>query len=170
MSQMETESPDITNSCGERSRISPEIEGLDIIISHCTELINQPDTDDNQEMKAILQASIDDAQRKKDALKKKRKIKKDSAGDCLFTKKTARPVSPLISEPVTVNNRSSDLESENDKEQVAPEENNETAIPKPKPPPPIHLKMKENIRDQLKYIYRKFPGITNKTHQETSLN
>ncbi|GFS59788.1 hypothetical protein TNIN_410501 [Trichonephila inaurata madagascariensis] len=44
-------------------------EGLDIIISSCTELVNLPDTDDNQEMKAILRASIDDAQKKKDALR-----------------------------------------------------------------------------------------------------
>ncbi|GFY76447.1 hypothetical protein TNIN_193371 [Trichonephila inaurata madagascariensis] len=43
-------------------------EGLDIIISSCTELANLPDTDDNQEMKVILRASIDDAQKKKDAL------------------------------------------------------------------------------------------------------
>ncbi|GFU18258.1 uncharacterized protein TNCV_1594201 [Trichonephila clavipes] len=127
MSRMETESPDISNSCDERSRISPEIEGLDIIISRCTELVNLPDTDDNQEMKTILRASIDDAQKKKDAL--------DFAEDFVFPKKTARPVSPFISEPVTVNNSFSDLESENDKEQVAPEEINETAIPKTKPPP-----------------------------------
>ncbi|GFY49905.1 hypothetical protein TNIN_436041 [Trichonephila inaurata madagascariensis] len=65
---METESPDISTSCDVRCRISPEIEGLDITISRCTELVNLPDTDDNQEMKAILRASIDDAQKKKDAL------------------------------------------------------------------------------------------------------
>ncbi|GFV42828.1 hypothetical protein TNCV_3580781 [Trichonephila clavipes] len=134
MPRMETESMDITNSYDERSRISPEIEGLDIIISRCTELVNLPDTDDNQEMKVILRASIDDTQKKKDAL--------DSAEDFVFPKKTARPVSPLISEPVTVNNIFSDLESENEKEQVAPEENNETAIlkKKPKPPPQFILK------------------------------
>ncbi|GFT37549.1 uncharacterized protein TNCV_5090131 [Trichonephila clavipes] len=80
--------------------------------------------------------------------------------------KTARPVSPLPSEPVTVNNSFSDLESENDKDQVAPEENNETAPQKPKPPPPIHLKIKKNIRDQLKSIYQKFPDITNKSSGE----
>ncbi|GFW01908.1 uncharacterized protein TNCV_3028791 [Trichonephila clavipes] len=75
---------------------------------------------------------------------KKRKInKKDSVEDFVFPKKTARPVSPLPSEPVTVNNSFSDLESENDKDQVAPEENNETAPPKPKPPPSIHLTIKK---------------------------
>ncbi|GFX76533.1 uncharacterized protein TNCV_3162511 [Trichonephila clavipes] len=123
MSRMETESPDITNSF-ERSRISPEIKEIGIIINRCTELVKLPDTDDNQEMKAILRASIDHAQRKKGCI---------------------------------------DLASENDKEQVTPEENNETATPKPKTPPPIHLKMKETIRDQLRSIYQKFPGITNKT-------
>ncbi|GFT45633.1 hypothetical protein TNCV_1055741 [Trichonephila clavipes] len=104
MAQMETDPPDITNSCEERNRLSLEIEALDIVINRCTELVNFPDTDDNNEMTAILRASIDDTQRKKD------------------TMKTARPVSPLPSEPVTVNNSFSDLESENDKDQVAPEE------------------------------------------------
>ncbi|GFY48956.1 hypothetical protein TNIN_416401 [Trichonephila inaurata madagascariensis] len=65
---MEIESPDNSTSCCEQCRISPEIEGLDIIISRCTELVNLPDTDDNQEMKAILRASIDAALKKKDAL------------------------------------------------------------------------------------------------------
>ncbi|GFV70408.1 uncharacterized protein TNCV_4798271 [Trichonephila clavipes] len=148
MAQMETDPPDITNSCEERNRLSLEIEALDIVINRCTELVNFPDTDDNYEMKAILRASIDDTQRKKD------------------TMKTARPVSPLPSEPVTVNNSFSDLESENAKDQVAPEENNETAPPKPKPPPPINLKIKKNIVDQLKSIYEKFPDITNKSSGE----
>ncbi|GFX80735.1 uncharacterized protein TNCV_758421 [Trichonephila clavipes] len=176
---------DITNSCEERNRLSLEIEALDIVINRCTELVNFPDTDGNHEMKAILRASVDDTQRKKDTMvselrslppsptnvnnaknkkkKKKRKInKKDSVEDFVFRKKTARPVSPLPSEPVTVNKSFSDLESENDKDQVAPEENNETVPPKPKAPPTIHLKIKKNIRDQLKSIYQKFPNITNK--------
>ncbi|GFW09836.1 uncharacterized protein TNCV_4251651 [Trichonephila clavipes] len=139
MAQMETDPPDITNSCEEKNRLSLEIEALDIVINRCTELVNFPDTDDNHEMKAILRASIDDTQRKKDTM--------DSVEDFVFPKKTARPVSPLPSEPITVNKSFSDLESKNDKDQVAPEENNETAPPKPKPPPPIHLKIKKNIRD-----------------------
>ncbi|GFW03542.1 uncharacterized protein TNCV_3020541 [Trichonephila clavipes] len=158
MAQMETDSPDITNSCEVRNRHSLEIEALDIVINRCTELVNFLDTEDNPEMKAILRASIDDTQRKKDTM--------DSVENFVFPKKTARPVSPLPSEPVTVNNSFSDLESENDKDQVAPEENNETAPPKPKPPPPIHLKIKKNIRDQLKSIYQKFPDITNKSSGE----
>ncbi|GFV40525.1 uncharacterized protein TNCV_2500521 [Trichonephila clavipes] len=93
-------------------------------------------------------------------------IKKDSVEDFVFPKKTARPISPLPSEPVTVNKSFSDLESKNDKDQVALEENNETTPPKPKPPPPIHLKIKKNIRDQLKSIYQKFPDITNKSSRE----
>ncbi|GFS88192.1 uncharacterized protein TNCV_3149561 [Trichonephila clavipes] len=134
---METDPPDITNSCEERNRLSLEIEALDIVINRCTELVNFPDTDDNHEMKAILRASIDDTQRKR-----------------------------IQSEPVTVNKSFSDLESKNDKDQVAPEENNETAPPKPKPPPPIHFKIKKHIRDQLKFIYQKFPDITNKSSGE----
>ncbi|GFT29241.1 uncharacterized protein TNCV_3588291 [Trichonephila clavipes] len=148
MTQMETDPPDITNSCEERNRLSLEIEALDIVINRCTELVNFPDTDDNHEMKAILRASIDDTQRKKNTM-------------TVFPKKTARPVSPLPSEPVTANNSFSDLESENDKDQVALEENNETT-----PPPPIHLEIKKNIRDQLKSIYQKFPDITNKSSGE----
>ncbi|GFX96980.1 hypothetical protein TNCV_1997121 [Trichonephila clavipes] len=150
MAQMETDPPDITNSCEERNRLSLEIEALDIVINRCTELVNFPDTDDNHELKAILRASIDDTQRKKGynaptnannakkkKKKKKRKInKKDSVQDYVFPKKTARPVSPLPSEPVTVNKSFSDLESKNDKNQVAPEENNETAPSKPKPSSP----------------------------------
>ncbi|GFW55524.1 uncharacterized protein TNCV_119081 [Trichonephila clavipes] len=75
---------------------------------------------------------------------KKRKInKKDSVEDFVFHIKTARRVSPLPSEPVTVNKSFSDLESKNDKDQVAPEENNRTEPLKPKPPPPIHLKLRK---------------------------
>ncbi|GFY06428.1 uncharacterized protein TNCV_3652151 [Trichonephila clavipes] len=68
MAQMETDPPDITNSCEERNRLSLEIEALDIVINRSTELVNFPDTDDNHEMKAILRASIDDTQRKKDTM------------------------------------------------------------------------------------------------------
>ncbi|GFV19562.1 integrase catalytic domain-containing protein [Trichonephila clavipes] len=46
MAQMETDPPDITNSCEERNRLSLEIEALDIVINRCTELVNFPDTDD----------------------------------------------------------------------------------------------------------------------------
>ncbi|GFT44277.1 hypothetical protein TNCV_5053651 [Trichonephila clavipes] len=54
MSRKETESPDFNHGCTERRKIYPEIEGLDLVTSRCLELINYPDTDDNQEMKAIL--------------------------------------------------------------------------------------------------------------------
>ncbi|GFY61840.1 hypothetical protein TNIN_43501 [Trichonephila inaurata madagascariensis] len=43
---------------------------------------------------------------------KKRKLKKDSVEDFVFPKKTARPVSPSISEPVATNNSFSDLEED----------------------------------------------------------
>ncbi|GFS55676.1 uncharacterized protein TNCV_131851 [Trichonephila clavipes] len=122
------------------------------------------DSDSNHILKNYSEAPTKANNAKKN---KKRKInKKDSVEDFVFPKKTARPVSPLPSEPVTVNNSFSDLESENDKDQVAPEENNETAPQKPKPPPPIHLKIKKNIRNQLKSIYQKFPDITNKSSRE----
>ncbi|GFX04138.1 hypothetical protein TNCV_3972871 [Trichonephila clavipes] len=132
MAQMETDPPDITNSCEERNRLSLEIEALDIVINRCTELVKFPGTDDNHKMKAILRASIDDTKRKEDTMVR-------FCGRLCLPKKTARPVSHLPSEPVTVNKSFSDLESKNDKDQVAPEKNNETAPPKSKPPPPIHL-------------------------------
>ncbi|GFU14256.1 uncharacterized protein TNCV_3579271 [Trichonephila clavipes] len=59
-----------------------------------------------------------------------------------------------------------DLESENDKDQVAPEENNKTAPPKTQAPSPQFLLKLRNIRDQLKSIYQKFPDITNKSSGE----
>ncbi|GFU94188.1 hypothetical protein TNCV_4162661 [Trichonephila clavipes] len=40
MEQMETDPPDITNSCEERNRLSLEIEALDIVFNRCTELVN----------------------------------------------------------------------------------------------------------------------------------
>ncbi|GFY55762.1 hypothetical protein TNIN_457991 [Trichonephila inaurata madagascariensis] len=49
---------------------------------------------------------------------KKCKIKKDSSEDFAFPKRTARPVSPLVSEPIAVSNSFSDLESENEHAQV----------------------------------------------------
>ncbi|GFV26451.1 uncharacterized protein TNCV_3361041 [Trichonephila clavipes] len=123
------------------------------------------DSDSNHILKNYSEAPTNANNVKKKKKKKKRKInKKDYVEDFVFpTKKTARPVSFLPSEPVTVNKSFSDLESKNDKDQVAPEENNETAPSKPKPPLPIHLKIKKNIRDQLKSIYQKFPDITNKS-------
>ncbi|GFV38102.1 uncharacterized protein TNCV_3829491 [Trichonephila clavipes] len=123
------------------------------------------DSDSNNILKNYSEAPTN-ANNAKNKNKKRKINKKDSVEDFVFHKKTARPVSPLPSEPVTVNKSFSDLESKNDKDQVAPEENNETAPPKPKPPPPIHLKIKKNIRDQFESIYQKFPDITNKSSGE----
>ncbi|GFX65987.1 retrovirus-related Pol polyprotein from transposon RE1 [Trichonephila clavipes] len=67
MAQMETDPPDIANSCEERNRLSLEIEALDIVINRCAE-VNFPDTDNNHEMKAFLRASIYDTERKKDTM------------------------------------------------------------------------------------------------------
>ncbi|GFY76670.1 hypothetical protein TNIN_110591 [Trichonephila inaurata madagascariensis] len=79
---------------------STQIANQDSINS--TEIITTPKSDKNK------------TKRKK----KKRKIKKDSSEDFVFPKKTARPVSPLVSEPVTVTNNFSDLESEDEQTQV----------------------------------------------------
>ncbi|GFY13642.1 hypothetical protein TNCV_4960121 [Trichonephila clavipes] len=47
---------------------------------------------------------------------------------------------------------------------LAPE--NEIIIPKPKTPSPVMLKMKENYRDQIKFLSRKFLDINSKTTGE----
>ncbi|GFS75799.1 uncharacterized protein TNCV_1848881 [Trichonephila clavipes] len=69
-------------------------------------------------------------------------------------------------EPVVTTNSFSDLESEEIKNQVETEEIKTAELPKPKPPYPIHLKIKDNFRNQLKQIYQNFPNITNKTSGE----
>ncbi|GFV87458.1 hypothetical protein TNCV_4034301 [Trichonephila clavipes] len=95
------------------------------------------DSDSNHILKNYSEAPTNANNAKNKKKKKKRKInKKDSVEDFVFPKKTARPVSSLPSEPVTVNNSFSDVESENDKDQVAPEENSETAPPKTQAPSP----------------------------------
>ncbi|GFV22523.1 hypothetical protein TNCV_2520751 [Trichonephila clavipes] len=74
----------------------------------------------------------------------KRKQKKDSVEDLVFPKKTARPASPSISEPIATANSFSDLVEDQNK--VNEDKEAKTAdIPKPRPPQPIHLKIKENI-------------------------
>ncbi|GFU36911.1 uncharacterized protein TNCV_2670871 [Trichonephila clavipes] len=91
---------------------------------------------------------------------KKRKLKNDSVEDFVFPKKTARPASPSISEPVAITNSFSDLEE--DKNQVIEEQAKTADVPIPKSPQPIHLKIKDNFRTRLKLIYQHFPEITNK--------
>ncbi|GFV07562.1 uncharacterized protein TNCV_4940681 [Trichonephila clavipes] len=91
---------------------------------------------------------------------KKRKLKKDSLEDFVLPKKTARPASPSISEPVAITNSFSDLDE--DKNQVIEEEAKIADVPIPRPPQPIHLKIKENFRTQIKLIYQNFPEINNK--------
>ncbi|GFU84137.1 uncharacterized protein TNCV_4504361 [Trichonephila clavipes] len=91
---------------------------------------------------------------------KKRKLKKGSVEDFVFPKKTARPASPSISEPVAITNSFSDLEE--DKNQEIEEEAKIAVVPNPRPPQPIHLKIKENFRTQIKLIYQNFPEINSK--------
>ncbi|GFT42878.1 uncharacterized protein TNCV_3751681 [Trichonephila clavipes] len=146
------------------------------------------DKAENQEIKEILRSAMEENLQKRTALvtnndsinptdstnnpkntktkakgkNKKRKIKKDSPEDFVFPKKTARPVSSSVSEPVTTANSFSDLEPEKEQAQVVVDDNT-TEIPKPKPPSPIHLMIKKNIRDQLKIIYQTFPNLQNKS-------
>ncbi|GFX81755.1 uncharacterized protein TNCV_317591 [Trichonephila clavipes] len=90
-----------------------------------------------------------------------RKLKKDSVEDFVFPKKTARPASPSISEPVAIANSFSDLVE--DQNQVIEDGEAKIAnVPNPRPLQPIHLKIKENFRTQIKSIYQKFPETINK--------
>ncbi|GFS45144.1 hypothetical protein TNIN_52391 [Trichonephila inaurata madagascariensis] len=57
MSRIETGSSEISNGCTERLGLHAEIEGLDMVSSNYLRLNNFPDTDDNQEMKAIFRTS-----------------------------------------------------------------------------------------------------------------
>ncbi|GFX18931.1 uncharacterized protein TNCV_322361 [Trichonephila clavipes] len=124
------------------------------------------DSDSNHILKNYSEAPTN----ANNAKNKKRKInKKDSVEDFVFPKKTARSVSPLPSEPVTVNNSFSDLESENDKDQVALEENNETAPPKPKPLPQFFLKLRKISETNFNPIIKNSQiSLTNR--QENLLN
>ncbi|GFT39183.1 hypothetical protein TNCV_2897071 [Trichonephila clavipes] len=103
--------------------------------------------------------SSDKANNKNKKKIQKRKQKKDSVEDFVFPKKTARPASPSISEPIATANSFSDLVEDQNKVT----EDKEADIPKSRPPQPIHLKIKENIfRSQIKSIMQKFPDTITK--------
>ncbi|GFW61177.1 hypothetical protein TNCV_434011 [Trichonephila clavipes] len=96
-------------------------------------------------------------------------MKKDSVEDFVLLKKTARPVSPSVSEPVAIINSFSDLKSEEIKTQVETVEVKTAEHPKPKPPNAIHLKIKEIFRHDLsKFI--KISQILQIKPQENLLN
>ncbi|GFT49137.1 hypothetical protein TNCV_3262391 [Trichonephila clavipes] len=138
MSKMETDTMISIVEYTERLKICAEINH-NIFASYYQGLDKLPDTAENQEMKEILRAALEETLRKKaDLVKpsikkakqdsnnstdntstskitkpkakgknKKRKIKKDSSEDFVCPKKTARPVSPLLtpnsqSKPLTL--------------------------------------------------------------------
>ncbi|GFS68801.1 uncharacterized protein TNCV_408931 [Trichonephila clavipes] len=115
------------------------------------------DNIDDNETKTSVKAS---SKNKKKI--QKRKQKKDSVEDFVFPKKTARPASPSISEPVATANSFSDLVEDQNK--VTEDKEAKIAdVPKPRPPQPIHLKIKENIfRSQIKSIFQKFSDTITK--------
>ncbi|GFV34995.1 hypothetical protein TNCV_4053131 [Trichonephila clavipes] len=83
----------------------------------------------------------------KKKLSKKRKQKgKDSTEEFIFPKKTARPISPtLTQDPIEKNNSFSDLEQ--DVEHPPRLKKVTTEVVTPKITPPIMLKIKENFRE-----------------------
>ncbi|GFY02382.1 hypothetical protein TNCV_3502631 [Trichonephila clavipes] len=79
-----------------------------------------------------------------------------------FPKKTARPISPtLTQDPIETNNSFSDLEQ--DVEHPPSTEKVTTEVVTPKiTPHPIMLKIKENFREQIKCISDNFPNLRNR--------
>ncbi|GFW01810.1 hypothetical protein TNCV_60621 [Trichonephila clavipes] len=115
----------------------------------CLVEVNAPDNSskkvnsDNNESKTSVKVNTKNKKKFK-----KRKLKKDSVEDFVFPKKTARPASPSISEPVAIANSFSDLDG--DKNQVIEDEEAKIAdIPNPRPLQPIHLKIKETFRKSM---------------------
>ncbi|GFY40788.1 hypothetical protein TNIN_129611 [Trichonephila inaurata madagascariensis] len=110
----------------------------DAIANHFGPLDNEPSNpkanQDSINSTEIITTPKSDKNKTK-SKNKKRKVKKDSSEDFVFPKKTARPVSPLVSEPVAIANSFSDLESEEKQEQVLAVDEKAIETPKPKPPP-----------------------------------
>ncbi|GFT34191.1 integrase catalytic domain-containing protein [Trichonephila clavipes] len=92
---------------------------------------------------------------------KKRKQKgKDSTEEFIFPKKTARPISPtLTQDPIETNNSFSDLEQDVEHPPPTVTVTTEVVTPKITPPHPIMLKIKDNFREQIKCISENFPNL-----------
>ncbi|GFX20326.1 DDE_3 domain-containing protein [Trichonephila clavipes] len=71
MSRMETGSPISINEYTERLRICAEIDGHDIVASNYQGVYKLPDTAENQEMKEIFRASLEETLRKKAYLERR---------------------------------------------------------------------------------------------------
>ncbi|GFW14386.1 nucleic-acid-binding protein from transposon X-element [Trichonephila clavipes] len=90
---------------------------------------------------------------------KRRKNTKSNSDDFVFPSKTARPTTPTkVLEPVEVQNSYDNLDE--DPEINVTETNDK---PAPSPPQPIFLKIKDNYRDQLNKIMKKFPNVKSKS-------
>ncbi|GFT51152.1 hypothetical protein TNCV_4817501 [Trichonephila clavipes] len=100
----------------------------------------------------------------KKKLSKKRKQKgKDSTEEFIFPKKTARPISPTMTQdPIETNNSFSDLEQDVEHPPPTEKVTTEVVTPKITPPHPIMLKIKENFREQIKCISDNFPNLRNR--------
>ncbi|GFV33305.1 uncharacterized protein TNCV_1498261 [Trichonephila clavipes] len=127
------------------------------------------DNFDDNETKTSVKANTKNKKKKK--RKQKKAKKKDSVEDFVFPKKTVRPASPSISEPIATANSFSDLVEDQNKV-TEDKEAKIAVVPKPRAPQPIHLKIKENIfRSQIKSIFQKFPDtITKNSGKFVKLN
>ncbi|GFX13624.1 hypothetical protein TNCV_1921371 [Trichonephila clavipes] len=143
MSSMDADPPTMNESpCFQRQLITRNISTEIMLINTFQDLLAKFHATDPRRTETST-TSIAENQSKLDVLVKtpanttppknkkkftKRKLKKDSVEDFVFTKKTARPASPTIREPVATNNSFSDLEE--DKDQVVEEEAKIAEVPK----------------------------------------
>ncbi|GFU54053.1 uncharacterized protein TNCV_3313251 [Trichonephila clavipes] len=143
MSELDPLPPCLTfncNYCTSSNLSTPVVENASVKISNSKE---------NNTFQIPINATSPKIKKK---IKKRKINKNDSVEDFVFPKKTAWPVSPSVSEPVVTTNSISDLESEEIKNKVETEEIKTAELPKPKPPYPIHLKIKNNFRNQVKQV------------------
>ncbi|GFW12683.1 uncharacterized protein TNCV_3883931 [Trichonephila clavipes] len=111
-----------------------------------------------------LNEVIDSKSKKKNLSKKRKNKGKESTEEFIFLKKTARPVSSTSTQdPIETSNHFSDLEQ--DVEQPLPTDSQIT-IQEVNPKTMLHpvmFKIKKNFREQIKFIYKNFPNIRNRT-------
>ncbi|GFW58624.1 hypothetical protein TNCV_1579561 [Trichonephila clavipes] len=101
---------------------------------------------------------------KKKLSKKRKNNAKESTEEFIFSKKTARPISPTpTQDPIETNNHFSDSEQDvehplsTDKQVIT-----KVVTPKKTLPHPIMLKINDSFREQIKRISEKFPNLRNR--------
>ncbi|GFV37955.1 nucleic-acid-binding protein from transposon X-element [Trichonephila clavipes] len=92
-------------------------------------------------------------------LPKKGKYTKNNADDFAFPSKTARPTtSTPVLEPIVVQNSYVNLDQD---PEIPVDNTTETSVPKP--PTPVFLKTKNNYREQINKLMKKFTNLKSKS-------